>query len=297
MAGGEPTASLTPVTVLFADIVASTTLYAQRGDATAFGLASTCLDHIDRGIAAAGGRVLKRLGDGVLAVFPHPAEALRAAVAVRRALADPDATICREGVRVRFGICSGQAVLVADDVFGDVVNIAARLTSLAGSDEIFLSGKVYESLAPELRAGVRLIDQLSLRNRPGSVLVYEFVGEEPDATVSLGRRVRTATAAMEITHGDTLFVIGPERPRVTIGRHAERDIHIDHEAVSRHHADVVLRGDRFVLIDRSTNGTYVNLDGGPVLRVVREELTLAGSGRIVPGVEPSPPIVFRVAAQ
>jgi pSer/pThr/pTyr-binding forkhead associated (FHA) protein len=84
---------------------------------------------------------------------------------------------------------------------------------------------------------------------------------------------------------------------VTIGRHAEHDIRIDNEAVSRHHADVALRGDRFVLVDRSTNGTYIYVDRGPVLRVVREEVALSGSGRIVPGVEPTPPILFRVSAQ
>lgn len=293
----ESRGELTPVTVLFADITASTTLYAQRGDATAFALASECLDEVDRRIAAAGGRVVKRLGDGVLALFDNPNQAVRAAVAVRTALRNPAARVWREGVRVRFGINSGRGLLARDDVFGDVVNVASRLTALAGGDEIFLSGKAYEVLAADLRAGARLIDQLSLRNRPGSVLVYEFVGEQADATVKLGSRLRTtSTTAMEVTYGEQLFVIGPERPRVTIGRHAEHDIHIDHEAVSRHHADVALRGDRFVVVDRSTNGTYIYVDHGPVLRVVREEVALSGSGRIGPGVETTPPIRFRITA-
>ena len=289
--------TLTPVTVLFADITASTTLYAQRGDVTAFALASECLDQVDTGIAAAGGRVLKRLGDGVLALFDNPTQAVRAAVALRTALSAPDTTVWREGVRVRFGISCGPAMLVRDDVFGDVVNVAARLTTLAGGDEIFLSGKVYELLSPDLRGGVRLIDQLTLRNRPGSVLVYEFVGEEVDSTVSLGSRLRTSTAVMEVVFGEQLFVIGPERPRITIGRHVEHDIRIDHEAVSRHHADLALRSDRFVVVDQSTNGTYIHVDRGPVLRVVREEVALSGSGRIVPGIEPTPPIQFRITAQ
>jgi class 3 adenylate cyclase len=134
--------ALTPVTVLFADITASTTLYAQRGDAAAFALASACLDQVDAGIAAGGGRVVKRLGDGVLALFENPSQAVRAAVALRTGLSAPEATAWREGVRVRFGISSGPAVLARDDVFGDVVNVAARLTTLAGAYEIFLPGKV-----------------------------------------------------------------------------------------------------------------------------------------------------------
>lgn len=291
-----PREQLTPVTVLFADISGSTTLYARRGDVSAFGLASRCLAVVESGIAGAGGRVLKRLGDGVLALFERPADALRAATAVRTALAASDDTLQQEGVRVRFGISCGAAVLAADDVFGDVVNVAARLVSVAGPEEIFLSGTAYETLDPEMRSQLRLIDQLLLRNRPAAVLVYEFVGDERDATVGIGARPRASTTAMEITYGAALFVIGPERPRLTIGRSPAHDICLEHTAVSRLHAEVVLRGDKFVLADHSTNGTYVHIENGPVLRLLREELALSGRGRIVAGVESEPAILFRLTA-
>jgi class 3 adenylate cyclase len=287
---------LTQITVLFADITASTALYAQRGDATAFALASACLDLLEGEITSAGGRVIKRLGDGVLAVFELPVRAVEAAVRIRNALTDPSHALAREGVRVRVGIASGPAVLAEDDVYGDTVNVASRLMNLAGVDEIFLSGKVYEALPPALRAEMRVIDQLLLRNRPVPVVVYELARQEEDATVSAGVRMRASAATMEITHGEHLFVVGPERPKVTIGRHANSDIRIEHEMVSRTHAEVALRGDKFVLVDRSTNGTYVYVDRGPMLRVVREELVLAGGGRIVPGVETSEPILYRVSA-
>ena len=99
---------------------------------------------------------------------------------------------------------------------------------------------------------------------------------------------------MEIDPRRALLVVGPERPRLTIGRHASSDVRVEHEAVSRIHAEIILRGDKFVLIDRSTNGTYVHVDDGPILRIVREELVLAGTGRIVPGVEPPEAIRYRM---
>lgn len=291
---------MTPVTVLFADITGSTTLYAQRGDSTAFALASACLDVVDAKIAAGGGRVVKRLGDGVLAVFDAPEAALAAAVEIRtaldEALEDPASPLNREGLRVRAGIACGKAVVLPDDVYGDVVNVAARLVGLAGGDEIFLSGTVFEGLSALRRAQMRLIDQLLLRNRPAPVLVYELMREERDATVSINMRPRASMSTMQITHGERLYVVSPERARVTIGRHADSDIRIEHEAVSRTHAEISLRGDKFVLVDRSTNGTYVHVDSGPMLRIVREELVLAGGGRIVPGVEPEQPIRYLVAA-
>ncbi|MGH3638242.1 MAG: FHA domain-containing protein, partial [Mycobacterium sp.] len=182
-------------------------------------------------------------------------------------------------------------------VYGDTVNVASRLVSLAGGDEIFLSGAVYEALPPALQAQTRLIDQVLLRNRPTPVPVYELVREEEDATVSLPVRMRSSSATMEIRHGDRRFVVGPERTRLTIGRHANSDIHVDREQVSRLHVEIILRIDKFLLVDHSTNGTYVFVDDGPMLRVVREELVLSGAGRIVPGVETAPPIVYRVSAR
>jgi adenylate cyclase len=92
-------------------------------------------------------------------------------------------------------------------------------------------------------------------------------------------------------------VVGPERPRINLGRDPDNDICIEDDVVSRNHAEIVLLGDRFVLIDRSTNGTYVYADNGPMLRLVREEIVLASAGRIVLGVEEmSQSIRYRVAS-
>jgi class 3 adenylate cyclase len=297
MAGTTPKAPVTPITVLFADITGSTTLYAQRGDATAFALATACLDLVDARIAAAGGRVVKRLGDGVLAVFDTPAAALAAAAEIRATMDDPAGASAREGLRVRAGIAAGPAVVVPGDVYGDVVNVAARLVGLAVGDEILLAGTVHDGLPPPLRARTRRLDQLLLRNRPAPVDVYELVRDERDATVSAGVRVRASAATMEITHGERRFVLGPQRPRLTIGRDAGSDIRVDDEVVSRTHAEIALRGEKFVLADRSMNGTYVSVENGPLLRVVREEIVLIGAGRIIPGVEPPQPICYRVSAE
>ena len=295
MAGDTPPrATTTPVTVLFADITSSVMLYAQRGDAAAFALATACLDLIDRHVVAAGGRVLRRLGDGVLALFDTSEAALGAATNVRAALEEPASTLAAEGMRVRCGIASGAAVVVPGDVYGDVVNVAARLVHLAFVDEILLSGGAYEGLPRALRAQAHMIDQLALRNRPTPVVVYEFTRGEQDTTVSAAVRMRGATTTMEITHGERLLVVGPERPRVTIGRDARSDIRVAQNQVSRAHAVISLRGDKFVLADHSINGTYVYLAGGSMLRILREEIVLTGSGRIVPGVESPQPIIYSV---
>src|SRR5262245_2586275 len=148
-----------PVTVLFADISGSMLLYAVRGDEEAYRLASTCLGILEQQVGAHAGRVVKRVGDAILAAFDSPEMAVRAAAARHHALEAPDCEIRGEGIRVRAGIASGTAVHESGDVYGDVVNIAARLVSLAGADEIFLAGETHDALPPELREPVRKIDQ------------------------------------------------------------------------------------------------------------------------------------------
>jgi class 3 adenylate cyclase len=286
---------LSPVTVHFVDMSGSTALYARRGDAEAFGLTKECLDLVCAQVRTAGGRVLRLVGDGVLSVFERPEQALRAAIEINQAIDDPAGRMAREGIRVRSGICSGFGVLESDDVYGDVANVAARLISRAGAGEIFISGSVYEGLSDDLRARVQFIDEMLLRNRPDPVLVYKYVDDHQFATIKTVPR-RASTATMEVTFGELLVVVGRQRPRITLGRDVENDIRIEADVVSRTHAEIALSGDRFVLTDRSTNGTYVYADNGPMLRVVREELVLASAGRIFLGVEETArPIRYRVA--
>jgi class 3 adenylate cyclase len=287
------------VTVLFADIGGSTLMYAVRGNEIAFQITSSCLALLEERVVAAGGRVIKRVGDAILAAFEAGEPALQAAVAMQRALEAPDCALREEGILVRVGIATGAAVHDAGDIYGDVVNVAARLVSLAGADEIFITGETHDSLSEEMRASTRPIDQIALRGRPDWVLVHQYLWKQEGLTVRADRTRGTHTfrAALEITYGSESFDLGKDRPKLTIGRDADNDVTIEDDVVSRHHAEVVLRGDKFLVVDRSTNGTYVVIDGGDTFRLSRDEMTLAGSGRIFPGRKTMAPLRYRVRPQ
>jgi class 3 adenylate cyclase len=282
------------VTVLFADISGSTLLYAVRGNEVAFTLMSTCLRLLEAQVTGAGGRVVKRVGDAILAVFDNAEAAIRAAADMQHALEAPDSAVCGEGVHVRAGVSSGSAVLDGDDVYGDVVNVAARLVSLAGAEEIFLAGETYQELPAEAREPIRLIDQFALRGRPDWVFVYQYLWKREDMTVRATGGARGYATDLELTYGSQEFALGPEMPRLRIGRDADNDLRIVDDVVSRHHVEITMRGDKFLLVDKSTNGTYVLTDSGENFRVSREELTLIGSGRIFPGRPTMQPVRYRV---
>ncbi|MFN8640244.1 MAG: FHA domain-containing protein [Candidatus Binatia bacterium] len=165
----------------------------------------------------------------------------------------------------------------------------------ARAGEIFFSSTVYDALPLELRGQAQAIGRMALRNRPSEVLVYKHAPDAHLATIKTDPREPLATATMEVRYGAQLLVVGEDRVRVGIGRDEDADIRIDDDAVSRRHAEIAQDHDRFVLIDHSTNGTCVYADNGAVLRVMREEIVLTGSGRILIGQkEATQPIVYRV---
>ena len=130
-----PGAERVLATVLFTDIVGSTERAALAGD---HGWRQVLEQHneiIRRQLGRFGGREVKSMGDGVLAVFDAPARAIRCAIAIRDSLRATE-------IRVRAGLHTGEIELMAEDVGGIAVHIGARISALAGADEILVSSTV-----------------------------------------------------------------------------------------------------------------------------------------------------------
>jgi class 3 adenylate cyclase len=146
--------------VLFTDIVASTEQLASMGDHAW----RTVLDNHDRTIddivTSYRGRVVKKLGDGILATFDGPARGVRCAVSVRDELA-------KHGVVVRAGLHAGEIELRADDVTGMAVHTGARVGSLAQASEVLVSSTVRDLVAG---SGIQFEDrgEHELKGIPGS---------------------------------------------------------------------------------------------------------------------------------
>ncbi len=138
-------------TVLFTDIVGSTEHLARVGDRAWRELILAHDDRSRRAVERHGGRLVKRTGDGVLAVFEGPAHAVRAAAEIDRSLQEVD-------LRIRAGVHVGEIEIVGDDVTGVTVNVAARVAALAGPSEVLVSSTVKDLT-------------------PGSGLVFEDAGD------------------------------------------------------------------------------------------------------------------------
>jgi adenylate cyclase len=272
--------------VLFADVSDSTNLYESLGDTGAFGQMRDCLALLRNVAHAFHGRVVKTIGDGAMCVFPTADAAAQAAREMQTEISQRPAIQGKARLSIRVGFHYGPVIQEGDDVFGDSVNIASRMTSLALAGQAITTAETVSALSPELREITRRLDALPVKGRSEEVDVHELLWQmssdqtiipglkAPTAPVSAGPCIRLYHRGREIVLSDT----------VSFGRDASNTVVITDPIASRRHAKIELRGGRFVLVDQSSNGTFINLgDDGGEIRLRREELILHGAGRIAFG--------------
>jgi class 3 adenylate cyclase/predicted ATPase len=147
-----------PITVMFCDLVGSTGLAAKLDAEDWRNLVNAYLDEASAAVTGLGGHVLKRLGDGLMALFGYPQaqendaeRAVRAALAIQRALGEMNARNAAKSapkLSARIGLESGPVVVeAAGEVFGDAPNVAARVQSLAGPGSVLITMNVQRQIA------------------------------------------------------------------------------------------------------------------------------------------------------
>ena len=154
----EVSAERRPITVMFCDLVGSTSLAAKLDAEDWRNLVNAYLDEASAAVTDLGGHVLKKLGDGLMALFGYPRaqendaeRAVRAALAIQRALADLNARNARSGapeLSARIGIeCGSVVVDAAGEVFGEAPNVAARVQAAAEPGSVLITGSVQRQVA------------------------------------------------------------------------------------------------------------------------------------------------------
>src|SRR5438034_6613489 len=131
-------------TVLFTDIVNSTTLTQSLGDEAALALLGVHDTIVRDALSALGGREVKHTGDGIMASFVSPAAAVRCAMQIQRDLAKHAETNPERSLKVRVGAAAGEPVEQHNDLFGCTVQLAARLCAHAQPEQILVSNAIAE---------------------------------------------------------------------------------------------------------------------------------------------------------
>lgn len=268
--------------VLFADVSDSTRLYEKMGDTAAFGHVRDCLQLFKDVVQRFGGRVVKTIGDGVMCAFPSADAAAQAACEMQQRIADRPVGPGKAKINIRIGFQFGSVLREGDDVYGDTVNTASRMSALAVSGQIITTGDTASRLSEPLRSQLRRIDALAVKGKEKAVDVQElFWRQTGDRTQMPGRGATLVPEArLRLVHCGRQIVF---RVTLALGRDPDNDIVIADPMASRKHASIEKRKGKFVLIDQSSNGTHVTITGRDEIVLRREEFILHGSGVITFG--------------
>jgi class 3 adenylate cyclase len=278
--------------VLFADIANSSQLYENLGDSRALEVVSDCFARLSGVAERHQGSVVKTIGDAVLCRFPTAVNAVLAALNMQQALQGP----AFPGVGpsnmpcIYIGIHTGPVMRFRQDIFGETVNLASRLMTLAKPRQILISEATLENLDAGFRTSVRFMGIDRIKGFSEAVKIYEYLWEVDDATLLLDRRrsLSARPAMLELKYGNQKRVVDDRNPNLTLGRQGHNDMIVDYVRVSRSHARIEYRHHRFVLIDHSSNGSFVDLTDGSGIFVRRDETLLTGKGTISLGRKATP---------
>ena len=165
--------------ILAADVVGYSRLVRADEEGTLAALKMLLADLIEPGIAGHHGRVVKLMGDGVLAEFPSVVDAVRAAAEIQRAITGGYAGVSEENrIAFRMGINLGDVVIDGDDIQGDGVNVAARLEGLAEPGGICISAAVHEQVRDRVDLEFEDLGEREVKNIDRPIRVWRWAMED-----------------------------------------------------------------------------------------------------------------------
>jgi adenylate cyclase len=275
---------LEKLAILFADICGSTALYEKLGDNSARKIISRCISTMTSNISAYQGRVVKTIGDEIMVTFPNAEPAFHAACAMHLSVANYQ-PLDDFPLQIRIGFNFGEVIKESDDVFGNTVNVAARVASITRAGQIMATQAVFADLPAELKNRMRQILRAEFKGKQEYHEVYQVICDQEDTLstrfgVPAYRKAPDSDEEMLLQYSNQSFRVNKKQRRAVLGRDENCDLVVHSDLASRLHISIELRFGKFIIADQSTNGTYIRFSDGSVVHITREEISLKGNGSI-----------------
>jgi class 3 adenylate cyclase len=267
--------------VMFADVAGSTSIYERYGNDVAKATIGGCLDMLTQITHRHNGLVVKTIGDEIMCRYNTGIDAVAAAIAMQEAVNVPFGS---QGItlHIRVGLHAGEAILENNDVFGDAVNVAARMAGIAKGQQIITTEDTFKQLNEALQAKCRVFDITAVKGKQEKIKIYDILWDDAaDVTrMAFSQESSSGDTMITLMHNGNSQTLSPEQMPIIIGRGAASDIAVDAPLASRSHVKVDYSRGKFILADQSTNGTYVKLSDGKEVFLRREDLPLSSMGKI-----------------
>lgn len=172
--------------VLFADICGSTAMYDQLGNEAALNMITRTLNLLKQEVATHKGILIKTIGDEIMCTFPNAQRAAQAARAMHLAV-EANKPGGDHPIAIRIGLHFGDVILKANDVFGDTVNVAARIASITRARQTMTTREVINALPADLGHKAVSITRASFRGKQDALEVFQLLWQPEDsASIRIG---------------------------------------------------------------------------------------------------------------
>lgn len=244
------------ITVMFTDCKGSTAITDLKGD-MAWRLTLQHYNNIVfRAIKEHNGILVKTMGDGTMSYFSEALDAIRSAVYIQKNIAELNKDKkSKIPIQIRIGLHTGSGIVEKNDIFGDVVNVAARFEGLANPDEIYFSEDTFNALLDKEEINCRFIKKSLIKGKNQPYKIYRAFWKEGE----FEKAVFEGYSLKLHESGGAQRTIPINKNKITIGRTDENDIVLHSPYISRLHARMVWEEGSFYIEDvNSSLGTLVN---------------------------------------
>lgn len=157
-------------------------------------------DLIQPSIVEHHGSLVKTTGDGFIAVFDSPVEAVRCSIVIQQNLIGRNASLPKESrIEYRIGVNLGDVIVEPDDVYGDGVNIATRIEGIAEPGQVYISGAIYEQIKHKVVCGYESLGDRKVKNITDPVRIYRVLPDADAVGRTRGRRENTLLFLLALT--------------------------------------------------------------------------------------------------
>ena len=270
--------------ILFADISGSTAIYDKLGNEQALQIITRTLDLLIQVMTAHQGTLIKTIGDEIMCTFPDVATAVNAACAMQSAI-----NTHRPGgetpMYVRIGLHYGDVIRESTDVFGDAVNVAARITAITRARQIMTTRAAVDMLPPGLKEKAHPMKRAEFRGKEETFDVFHILWDQEDTTrtrigIAAYRKPAEARHELMLRYRQQIVYLNEKLRSIVLGRGDTCDLKIHNNLASRQHARIEYSFEKFLLIDNSANGTYIRFSDNQVIQLNNQQIVLHGAGTI-----------------
>jgi len=272
------------VAILFADISGSTALYDKLGDVLALQLVTRTLGILTQEMAAHQGTLIKTIGDEIMCTFPDATAAINAACAMHLAV-EKQRPGGEEPIYIRIGLHYGEVICEGGDVYGDTVNIAARVTAITRARQVMTTQALVDMLPEKLQIQARQVMRTEFRGKVEATDVFQVSWEQEDTTktrigMSAFRKPAGTKNELVLRYHQQVITLSEKNKSIVLGRGDDCELIILDNLASRQHARIEYNFGKYLFIDHSANGTFIRFSDGQVIHLSHQQIVLHGVGTI-----------------